>query len=166
MSAIKCLGFLAAIAMMLGIATDSFAQLAKQGKFEVIGTFDVTVIESHKFGDHTINAVRATGINLNKSGSGFMHNTTTVCMLVGIPGSFQAYCTTTDADGDYIFHHNFIDKEFALGTSGGGRKMVILGGTGKYKGITGEAPYEAIYAPKVEGKLMGHTVLSGEYRIP
>lgn len=165
MSTIKCLGFLVAIAMVSAFATDSFAQLAKQGKFDVIGTFEGTVIETQKFGEHVINVVKVTLINLNKSGSGFLHNTSSLCMLVTIPGSFHGYCTTTDLEGDQIYHHNFIDKGFALGTGGGGRKMVIDGGTGKYKGIQGEAPYEVIYAPKLEGKLIGHFVMSGEYRI-
>lgn len=165
MSAVKCLGFLIAIAMMLGIATDSFAQLAKQGKFEVIGTFELTIMETQKFGENSINFIRSYGINLNNSGSGFLHNTSTTCMFGTSAGSFHGYCTTTDLDGDFIFHHNFMDKGFALGTTGGGRRMVILGGTGKYKGIQGEIPYEFTYAPKIDGKLLGHAVLSGEYRI-
>ena len=78
----------------------------------------------------------------------------------------SARCPATDADGDFVFHHNFMEKGFDLGTTGSGRRMVILGGTGKYNGITGEASYEFIYAPKLEGKLLGHALVSGGYRIP
>jgi hypothetical protein len=132
-----------------------------------MGTFDGTVLESRKFGDHTVSMITVRGMMFNKAGGGFMHNMLTLCGLVAIPGNFQAYCTHTDTDGDRVYTHNFIEQDVAgVGTSGGGRKMVFIGGTGKYKGIQGQAPYEAIYAPKMEGLLMGHTVATGEYRIP
>jgi len=144
----------------------SYAQIPKQGKFDVISTFDLVVVESKKFGDKSQNLISSSGINFNKSGSGFLHNTATYCMFVTSAGSFHGYCTITDADGDYVFHHNFMEQGFDLGTTGGGRRMVILGGTGKYEGIKGEAAYEFVYAPKIEGKLLGHAAISGSYRIP
>ena len=166
MNKIKSLGILIAFFLSCALPAVSFAQIPKQGKFEVIGAFQVTVIETQKFGEHTMSYIKGDGINLNKSGSGFMHNTSTSCMLVGIPGAFHGFCTTIDLDGDYIFHHNFLEKDFVVGTSGGGRRMVFVGGTGKYKGIQGGAPYEFTYAPKLEGKLLGQSAVTGEYKIP
>ena len=166
MNTIKSLGILIAFLLTCGWPTVSLAQIPKQGKFEVTAAVVVTVIETQKFGEHTMSYIKADGVNLNKSGSGFMHNTSSTCMLIGIPGAFQGFCTTVDSDGDYIFQHNFIDKDFAVGTGGGGRRSVFLGGTGKYKGIQGGAPYEFTYAPKLEGKLLGQSSMSGEYKIP
>ena len=70
--------FVAASFLYCALPGVSYAQIPKQGKFDVISTFNFTVVESKKFGDKSQNLISSSGINLNKSGSGFLHNTASV----------------------------------------------------------------------------------------
>ncbi len=156
-----------ALSMILNfaVALNAHAQLAKQGKFKVIGTYQLTFLEKNQFDDFSLSAMKTTGVNVNPSGSGFLHNSSVKCVMVSIPGDFFGYCVTTDLDGDRIYS-KFEVIAGQVGTSGGGRKATFLGGTGKYKGIEGGHNYSAFYAPKIDEILIGHIEGSGEYKIP
>ncbi len=156
-----------ALSMILNfaVALNAQAQLAKQGKFEMMGIYNGKLGDSIKIGDYKLSYYPLTLVNFNKAGKGFLHNTSSVCMLIAVPGDFTSYCVTTDMDGDQI-HSIATVVGGELGVSGGGRRSTFTGGTGKYEGIQGGYSYEAIYAPKVEGVLLGHIVGAGEYTIP
>ena len=156
-----------ALSMVLNfaVALNAQAQLAKQGNFEIMGIYKLTFLEKNKFDDFSLSAMKVTIVNLNTSGGGFLHNTSSKCDLVSIPGDFFGYCVTTDLDGDHVYS-KFEVVGGQIGTSGGGRKTTFLGGTGKYKDIEGGYTYSAIYAPNVDDQLVGHIVGSGSYKIP
>jgi hypothetical protein len=156
-----------AFGMMLNFAVvlNAQAQLTKQGEFEISGTDQGTFLETNRFDDYALNALKVTIVNLNTSGSGFLHNTSSICEMVSIPGDFFGYCVTTDLDGDHIYS-KFEVAGGQLGASGGGRKTTFLVGTGKYKGVEGGYTYGASYAPKIGDQLAGHIEGSGEYKIP
>jgi hypothetical protein len=151
--------------LQMGLGSAAQAQMPKQGKFEMMGIYNGKLGDSFKIGDHKLSYYPLTLLNFNKAGKGFLHNTSSVCMLIAAAGDFTSYCVTTDMDGDQI-HSIATVVGGELGVSGGGRRSTFTGGTGKYEGIQGGYSYEAIYAPKVEGVLLGHIAGAGEYAIP
>ncbi len=68
---------------------------------------------------------------------------------IGTKSDFNGACAMTDADGDAVFStfdSSELDKsqpEMDCGTH------FIIGGTGKYKGITGTEPFDCIFAGAV-----------------
>ena len=75
----------------------------------------------------------ATGITRNVKGEGPFHDMSVRCLYhsssMGDTSHFNGSCVETDKDGDNVFT-TFDDKAHYL-----------MGGTGKYKGITGTVPY-------------------------
>lgn len=151
--------------LSLGFTLNAQAQIAKQGKFEMIGTYQLTYLDQNDFDGFGMSALKSTQVNLNKAGRGFFHNTSSECVLVAITGDFFGYCVTTDLDGDRFYSKAEVVGG-QVGTTGSGRRATFLGGTGKYEGIEGAFSYSAIYAPRIQGQLVGHIEGSGEYRIP
>jgi hypothetical protein len=80
--------------------------------------------------------VDVTGITRNVKGEGPFHDMSVRCLghqsLVGETFHFNGSCVETDKDGDNVFT-TFDDKNHYL-----------MGGTGKYKGITGTVPYTVV----------------------
>ena len=80
--------------------------------------------------------VDITGITRNVKGEGPFHDMSVRCLghqsLVGETFHFNGSCVETDKDGDNVFT-TFDDKNHYL-----------MGGTGKYKGITGTVPYTVV----------------------
>ena len=77
-----------------------------------------------------------TGINRNVKGEGPFHDMTVRCLMhwsvVGETHHFNGSCVETDKDGDNVF------------TTFDDNKHYLMGGTGKYKGITGTVPYTVV----------------------
>ena len=77
-----------------------------------------------------------TGITRNVKGEGPFHDMSVRCLyhwsVVGETNHVNGSCVHTDKDGDNVFAI-FDDKTTTL-----------IGGTGKYKGITGNAPYTIV----------------------
>jgi hypothetical protein len=77
-----------------------------------------------------------TGITRNVKGEGPFHDMSVRCLghwsQVGETFHFNGSCVETDKDGDNVFT-TFDDKNHYL-----------MGGTGKYKGITGTVPYTVV----------------------
>lgn len=73
------------------------------------------------------------GITRNTSGQKFFDNMSVHCVFYygehGGKGEAKGACTETDADGDKVF------STFVVGTH------TLIGGTGKYSGITGTASF-------------------------
>jgi len=74
-----------------------------------------------------------TGITRNVKGEGPFHDMSVRCLMhwTMISEKWNGYgsCVETDKDGDEVF------------TTFDGEAHYLVGGTGKYKGITGKAPY-------------------------
>lgn len=74
-----------------------------------------------------------TGINRNVQGEGPFHDMAVECLSHStmIAGKWMQYasCVETDQDGDNVF------------TTSDDKNHYIVGGTGKYHGITGTVPY-------------------------
>lgn len=83
------------------------------------------------------------GVTFNTRGSGPLHMGTALCNytldLTGGAGPGRGTCAWTDADGDKIF----TDYAGTLATNGVFEGMnQYTGGTGKFTGITGKAPFQ------------------------
>ena len=62
-------------------------------------------------------------------------------------GMYWVALASSDLDGDLLYSKALRD-EGTVGTGGGGAgRWDLLGGTGKYAGITGSCPYETQYLP-------------------
>jgi hypothetical protein len=83
------------------------------------------------------------GVTFNDAGSGPLHMGAVVCPFVGETlngaGTGQGVCAWSDADGDKIFV-NYSGKISQSGAFDGLNK--ITGGTGKFDGIQGQAPFQ------------------------
>jgi hypothetical protein len=87
------------------------------------------------------------GSSFNDKGSGPLHQGPAICVftfLAGEGGSVnKGYCAFGDADGDRIFT-DWDGKVAGKDERGINR---IAGGTGKYKGITGQGPWMCFATP-------------------
>jgi hypothetical protein len=87
--------------------------------------------------------VDETGINRNVKGEGPFHDMSVRCLYhmssVGETLHFNGSCVETNKDGDNVFT-TFDDKNHYL-----------MGGTGKYKGITGTVPYTVVLLHETVG---------------
>ncbi|UCD68941.1 MAG: hypothetical protein JSW48_02240 [Betaproteobacteria bacterium] len=104
------------------------------------------------------------GITFNDKGSGPLHNGAAVCpyTLEIISGALtaQGQCTWSDADGDKIF----VDYTGAVDAEGVFVGMnQLTGGTGKYTGIQGTAPFNC-YTLNDKGQL--RCTQEFRYRLP
>jgi hypothetical protein len=85
----------------------------------------------------------ASGVTKSVDGQKTFDNMVEHCLIqgetVGKIVKYTGSCLDTDADGDKFFH------SFEGGEASG--KSTIIGGTGKYKGMTGELPYTTTAAP-------------------
>jgi hypothetical protein len=91
-----------------------------------------------------------TGITRNVMGDGPFHDMSVHCLglwtFVNDESNFDGSCVETDKDGDNVF------------TTFDDQNHYIMGGTGKYKGITGTAPYTVIELHSTVGRRTGRVV--------
>ena len=80
--------------------------------------------------------VDSTGIHRNVKGEGPFHDMSMRCLYhtstVGETTHYSGSCVETDKDGDNVF------------TTFDDNNHYMMGGTGKYKGITGTVPYTVV----------------------
>ena len=124
------------------------------------GSFDL--IESHLHDYTTLEhpgqtviggPLRGTATILKSSGSPFAEDTNydAVCLVyvrrseAGI--DLEAPCTLTDLSGDQLYLLAERRQGDVGAGSGGQGNQRIVGGTGKYAGITGNCPYTTSYLP-------------------
>ena len=92
---------------------------------------------------HTFGSGNFWGVAFNDAGSGPLHAGPVVCAYtldtVGGAGTLQGACAWGDADGDKIFT-SYVGKVSASGALEGMNN--ITGGTGKFDGIQGKAPFQ------------------------
>jgi hypothetical protein len=93
--------------------------------------------------NHVFGAGHFYGVTFNDAGSGPLHNGAVFCAYALEPmngaGPFGGPCAWSDSDGDKIFT-SYAGKMAASGAVSGVNQ--ITGGTGKFKGIQGKAPFQ------------------------
>ena len=99
--------------------------------------------------------ITGTGTVIESSGGPFMEGTNrySECLVFSIRSegslSLQAPCVDTDASGD-ILYSRAVRGEGDVSAGGGGPGVwELLGGTGKYAGVTGTCSYETEYLESV-----------------
>jgi hypothetical protein len=140
----------AAMAMLVGLVIGTGTPVsAEQNTMPNSGTFKVHtgykgIVETTQIGDkHFYNSGNFWGVTYNDAGSGPLHMGTVVCPFTGETidgiGTAQGMCAWSDTDGDRIFV-TYDGKISASGAFEGLNK--ITGGTGKFKGIQGQVPFQ------------------------
>ena len=112
------------------------AEFPKSGEAEYDTYYVDNVVAKIDSGVGTGAIVDETGITRNVKGEGPFNDMSVRCLYhwsaVGETNHFNGSCVETDKDGDNVFT-TFDDKNH-----------FFTGGTGKYKGITGNAPYTIV----------------------
>jgi hypothetical protein len=119
------------------------ADLPQSGSFKLHsgwkGVGEVVPVDK----DHVFGAGHFYGVTFNDAGSGALHNGAVFCNyaadLTNGTGPFGGSCAWSDSDGDRIF--TSYTGEFAAAGAVSGVNQ-LTGGTGKFKGIQGKAPFQ------------------------
>jgi hypothetical protein len=121
------------------------------------------VINTEYLGDGASESlVEMTGVSRNAVGESAFDGMHAHCLMlsatVGGKPSFSGACTETGRDGDHVF------------TSFDGAGYKLIGGTGKYKGISGSALYSVTPEPSLQpgryGYVMKHEVTWTIHAVP
>jgi hypothetical protein len=126
----------AAVALVLATASAGAADFPKTGnaEYDTYYVFNTVAKIDTEIGTGGIDDV--TGITRNVKGEAPFNNMSVHCLghwsAVGENFDFHGSCTETDPDGDTVF--TTFDNE----------NHYMMGGTGKYKGITGTVPYTVV----------------------
>jgi hypothetical protein len=133
--------------LSLGIITPAWSQqssaLPNSGSFK-IHTGLKGIVETTQVGDkHFYTSGNFWGVTYNDAGVGPLHMGAVVCPFTGETidgaGTAQGTCAFSDADGEKIFV-TYTGRISPSGTFDGLNK--ITGGTGKFDGIQGQAPFQ------------------------
>ena len=112
------------------------AEFPKTGEAEYDTYYVGNPVAEFDSGAGTGTIIDSTGITRNVKGGGPFHDMSVRCLYhmssVGETVHLNGSCVETDKDGDNVFT-TFDDKNHYL-----------MGGTGKYKGITGTVPYTVV----------------------
>jgi hypothetical protein len=148
----------AAVVGLAYVAAMSGALAAESGSYKDVASFvtDYTTIEHADGTTITGGPIRGTGTIISSTGGPFPAGSSTVfvCMVYAKKGSagfdLEAPCTGTDPEsGDKMFTTS-LRKAGDIPAGGAGRQS-ILGGTGRYAGITGSCSFEVTYLPDNHG---------------
>ena len=120
--------------LVCGNAAAEVAKLPPSGTTHFTTYFSVRPAHELKMvDDSSITLVELVGITSNPDGEPHFDNMVVRCLasIRVVKGEQELYgaCRETDADGDYT------------STTFDSKAHYFIGGTGKYKGITGEAPF-------------------------
>ncbi len=126
---------------------------AGEASFTITYTNDVPYMNSVELGEkHVARIAEHILIARNDAGTGFMHNTAASCIVLFVDAPNKSregngYCTYRDEDGDQIF------EQYNYGAASTG-KVTIIGGTGKYTGVSCAGQWKKLATPKspVKGK--------------
>ena len=103
--------------------------------------------------DSSITVAELVGITVNPDGEPYFHNMVVHCLVTirAVKGEQELYgaCRETDKDGD------------STSTTFDSKAHYFIGGTGKYKGITGEAPFTVDMLP-APGEGLGALIIPHE----
>ena len=125
-----------AVLLTFCAAPAAAAEFPKTGSAEYDTYYADNTVAKIDSGVGSGSIVDSTGITRNVKGEGPFHDMSVRCLyhqsLVGETYHYNGSCVETDKDGDSVFT-TFDDTHHYL-----------MGGTGKYKGITGTAPYTVV----------------------
>jgi hypothetical protein len=125
-----------AVVVTFCAAPAASAEFPKTGEAEYDTYYVDNPVAKIDSGVGTGSIVDTTGITRNVKGEGPFHDMSVRCLYhwssVGETNHLNGSCVETDKDGDNVFT-TFDDKNHYL-----------MGGTGKYKGITGTVPYSVV----------------------
>ena len=150
----KMLLFAMAGAVAGGVIAPRFVAAQESGSFSLLQSYvhEYTTIE-HAGGNVTGGSVVGTSTVLASSGAPFVEGKTdisTCIVLAKMPEQgidLEVSCTITDQSGDNLYiAANRRDGDLQEGGGGTGR-FDILGGTGKFSGMSGQCPYQTEYLP-------------------
>lgn len=120
-------------AIMLGTVCASAADFPAKGEAEYDTYYVIQDVATIDSGVGTGALSILTGITRNVKGEGIFHDMSVECLshstVINDKWMQYASCVETDKDGDNVF------------TTSDDKVHQIIGGTGKYRGITGIAPY-------------------------
>ena len=129
------------------------ADLPKSGSFNIHSAWKVNDQVVQIWDKHIMGSGNGWGITYNDAGSGPLHMGSALCVdsyddLNGF--AIGGRCAWGDSDGDKIFTE-FTGK----GVEGGGVEGLntITGGTGKFAGIKGKAPFQCKNINPAQGQL-------------
>lgn len=144
-----------AMSMLLALQAAATADAQDAGSFRMLQSFDqdFTTI-NHAGGAITGGTLVGTSTILESSGPPFVAGETSIAKCIVLVGTFrdgvvdlESPCTVTDGEGDEIYLLALRrDGDIAEGGGGEGRAQ-IMGGTGKFAGVSGECTYVTRYLP-------------------
>ena len=149
----------------------SFNAFSMEGsyKFSYVGSHNLAKVKTL---DGTVTGGKLEGISIIMNSNGNLYevgqNSINTCIILSKTdykskdSALEAFCESTSLDtGDKTFSYN-IRKEGTVDSGSKGRgRQTIMGGTGKYEGISGECDYIVKYLP--DNKLT--TVGTCDYKI-
>lgn len=145
-----CVGALATLAV-------ASAALADTGTYEAVYSFAANYTSfEHGNGTVTGGSNRGTTTIIGSSGGVFVQGQSSAqeCVILAKKTSagidLDSECTVTDVSGEKIFSHAVRRSGETTHGSGAGTNE-ILGGTGKYAGITGHCTYTVQFVPDNRG---------------
>ena len=131
--------------------------------FSEEGSYEYSYVGSHNLAkvntlDGTITGGKLEGISIIMKSKGNLYqvgqNSENTCIIISKRETrsknsvLEAFCESTDLEtGDKTFAYNIRKEGTADSGSKGRGKQTIVGGTGKYKGISGECNYTVKYLP-------------------
>jgi hypothetical protein len=128
---------LCACALIAG--STAAAQPVKQGEENITQVYTY-VDKVMKQGDRSVIFRELSGVSRNDKGSGMLHNLGLRCWgfidVVEDKPSTTGRCVEVDADGDQVFA-TYVNKA-------GVGSHTLVGGTGKYAGISGEQTFSGV----------------------
>jgi hypothetical protein len=139
---------LALTALAILIAVPAFAQetnaLPPSGSFKTHAGFKANGDSVEVAKDHILTGGLAWGVTYNDAGSGPLQMGPAVCgyaiEIIKGAGTGEGECTWSDADGKSKIFTRFSGKISPSGVFAG-PDHIITGGTGRYSGIEGRAPF-------------------------
>ena len=149
---------IALLMVLASVFAFTLPALAESGSVTLVfgAIYDMTLT---RFGDRVIATGDATGVAMNKAGSGFLHNTPFYCKIVVDTGMLTGYCQQTDKDGDKVY--SSVKRNIEAGTPG---NFQFFSGTGKYTGISGGGTYTVENLSKLEdGRQPNIAIFTGNY---
>ncbi len=137
-------------------ALPGIADAQETGSFHILQSYvqDYTTID-HAGAVVTGGSLVGTSTVLESSGPPFVKDENGIvrCLVFvravqGEVPDLEAHCTVTDSSGEELYLlARRKDGDVAAGSGGAGR-FRIMGGTGKYDGLSGECPYDTWYLPE------------------
>ena len=129
-----CLLLLASVAF--GAGTALAADFPKSGTTELNNYVTARTLATLEVGGQTLAVDEVSGVLQNSAGQATFNNMSVRCLqqatrVSGRTGTLAGDCVLTDVDGDTIY--------WAYGGPFAGGTLELKSGTGKYKGITGQA---------------------------